>query len=165
MKLSKAGKKPPDPPQALLADGFVSLHSNLIDQLNAEIGLGTITSISSATKWLESTFLCVRLRQNPEHYGFPSSSGAKSLEEKLHDICRNGILALQECGLVRSEAQLSCTEYGDAMSRYSVRFATMKLILSLPPRLRYRTSYTFLVRLMNSKSIGSGKMRGQCTTS
>ena len=51
--------------------GFVigSLHQHLIEHLNAEIVLGTITDVSMSLEWLRSTFLYIRVNKNPKHYG------------------------------------------------------------------------------------------------
>ena len=46
-----------------------SLHRNLIEHLNAEIVLHTITDVTIALDWLHSTFFYIRVKQNPEHYG------------------------------------------------------------------------------------------------
>ena len=50
-----------------------SLHQHLIEHLNAEIVLGTISDVSVSLEWLRSTFLYIRVNKNPKHYG--SSSG------------------------------------------------------------------------------------------
>ncbi|KAK1040940.1 ATP-dependent DNA helicase MER3 [Friedmanniomyces endolithicus] len=110
------------------------LHRNLIDHLNADIGLGTITSAASAKKWLSGTFLHVRLKENPDHYKLQGDSYGQNLEECLDSICRNGIAALEESDLVQSTPKLHCTEFGDSMARYYLQFETMKVILALPPK-------------------------------
>lgn len=46
-----------------------SLHKNLVEHLNAEIVLNTITDISVAVEWLKYTFLYIRVMKNPAHYG------------------------------------------------------------------------------------------------
>lgn len=109
-----------------------SLHRNLIDHLNAEIGLGTITSASSAKKWLTGTFLFVRLKDNPDHYKLDGDASGGNLEERLEVICDKGIALLEENDLVTATPKLHCTEFGNAMSRYYVQFDTMKLIMALP---------------------------------
>lgn len=48
---------------------FCSLHHHLIEHLNAEIVLHTITDVSIALEWLKSTFLFIRIQKNPTHYG------------------------------------------------------------------------------------------------
>ncbi|KAI7191105.1 P-loop containing nucleoside triphosphate hydrolase protein [Hortaea werneckii] len=110
------------------------LHRNLIDHLNAEIGLGTVTSVSSAKKWLTGTFLYVRLTENPEHYKLDSDAPGRDLDERLENICRKAISQLEHYDLVRADEKLQCTEFGDAMARYYLRFDTMKVFLSLPPQ-------------------------------
>ncbi|KAK5174023.1 ATP-dependent DNA helicase MER3 [Saxophila tyrrhenica] len=110
------------------------LHRNLIDHLNAEIGLGTISSASSARKWLSSTFLYIRLKDNPEHYKIDGDGSNRNLEDRLEKICSNGIAALEEYDLVRVAPRLRCTEFGDAMARYYLQFDTMKVIMALPAK-------------------------------
>ncbi|KAI7636488.1 P-loop containing nucleoside triphosphate hydrolase protein, partial [Hortaea werneckii] len=110
------------------------LHRNLIDHLNAEIGLGTVTSVCSAKKWLTGTFLYVRLTENPEHYKLDSDAPGCDLDERLENICRKAISQLEHYDLVRADEKLQCTEFGDAMARYYLQFDTMKVFLSLPPQ-------------------------------
>ncbi|KAI9348199.1 Sec63 Brl domain-containing protein [Obelidium mucronatum] len=43
--------------------------SHLTDNLNAEISLGTVTTVDEAIKWLSYSYLFVRMRKNPFHYG------------------------------------------------------------------------------------------------
>ena len=47
---------------------FVSM---LCDHLNAEISLGTVTSVKEAVTWLSYTYLYVRMCRNPMVYGIP----------------------------------------------------------------------------------------------
>lgn len=46
-----------------------SLHSHLVEHLNAEIVLGTISDVNMALDWIRSTFLYIRTLKNPTHYG------------------------------------------------------------------------------------------------
>ncbi|KEF59166.1 uncharacterized protein A1O9_04010 [Exophiala aquamarina CBS 119918] len=41
----------------------------LVDNLNAEISLGTVTSVPEAITWLGYSYLFVRMRRNPQAYG------------------------------------------------------------------------------------------------
>jgi antiviral helicase SLH1 len=41
----------------------------MVDSLNAEIALGTITSVQDAIQWLGYTYLFVRMRREPFIYG------------------------------------------------------------------------------------------------
>lgn len=45
------------------------LAAKLIDNLNAEISLGTVTNIDEGIQWLGYTYMMVRMRQNPFAYG------------------------------------------------------------------------------------------------
>ncbi|KAJ5733918.1 hypothetical protein N7493_002704 [Penicillium malachiteum] len=106
------------------------LHLNLIDHLNAEIGLGNVTNVETATKWLAGTFLFVRLRRNPTYYKLKEGASEEDEDELLREICEKDIQLLRSCGLVENE-RFHSTEFGDAMARYYIRFETMKILLSL----------------------------------
>ena len=58
----------------------------------------------------------------------------RSLDDSIGQICERDIQLLQDAGLVSANEPLRCTEIGDAMARYYVKFRTMKEILALPPR-------------------------------
>ncbi|KAK4502972.1 hypothetical protein PRZ48_006399 [Zasmidium cellare] len=108
------------------------LHKNLVEHLNSEIGLGTVTNLSTAKKWLKGTFLYVRLKENPEHYHIEDQASGRDLDERLENICRNGIASLEEYDLVQGTTKLQCTEFGDVMARYYLKFDTMKDLLAMP---------------------------------
>ncbi|CUS11806.1 unnamed protein product [Tuber aestivum] len=111
------------------------LHENLVEHINAEIGLGTITNAESAKRWLRSTFLYVRLKKNPSHYAITGEKGIQGIEKRLEEICERNIKLLTEEGLVMVEGgRLRCSELGLAMARYYVKFGSMKTILSLKER-------------------------------
>lgn len=109
------------------------LHLNLIEHLNAEIGLGNVTDLEKATRWLAGTFLFVRLRRNPTYYKLKEGASEEDEEELLRQVCEKDIKLLQECGLVGTDG-LRSTQFGEAMARYYIRFETMKILLSLRPK-------------------------------
>jgi antiviral helicase SLH1 len=43
--------------------------AGITDSLNAEIALGTVTTVHEAIKWLGYTYLFVRMQKNPFQYG------------------------------------------------------------------------------------------------
>ncbi|CEJ61600.1 Putative DEAD/DEAH box helicase [Penicillium brasilianum] len=43
--------------------------ARLVDNLNAEIALGTVTSVSEAVQWLGYSYLFVRMKREPRNYG------------------------------------------------------------------------------------------------
>ena len=99
---------------------------------NAEIGLGTVTDIETAKRWLSGTFLAVRLVHNPNHYRLNGDTPEETPELQIEKICRKDLDLLQEADLVSKSQRLTCTPYGEAMARYYVKFATVKAILDLP---------------------------------
>lgn len=121
------------------------LHLNLIDHMNAEIGLGTIRDLDSARKWLVGTFLYVRLQQNPAHYKLEGSCSGQGIQEQVNDICFRDITLLREHNLASGEEYFRCTEFGHAMARYYVKYETMRVFMGLQPKstLSEVVSYVF----------------------
>jgi ATP-dependent DNA helicase HFM1/MER3 len=111
-----------------------TLHLNLIDHMNAEIGLGTIRDSLTARKWLTSTFLYVRLKQNPEYYKLDGSRSGQSVDEQLDDICHRDVTLLRECNLIAGDEYLQSTEFGHAMARYYIHFDSMRTLMGLQPK-------------------------------
>ena len=110
------------------------LHLNLIDHLNAEIGLGAVYDLYTAKRWLMGTFLYVRLGQNPDHYKLDGDEVNQNLDDRIERICKRDLGLLEETDLVSANDRLRATEFGDAMARYYVKFETMRVFLRLGPR-------------------------------
>ncbi|KZT69812.1 P-loop containing nucleoside triphosphate hydrolase protein, partial [Daedalea quercina L-15889] len=114
-----------------------SLHLNLSEHINSEVGLGTITDIETAKEWLHNSFLYRRIQKNPRHYAI-GKDGNQTWQQRLDDLVAQSIVKLQEAGLVaysdERDGQLCSTEYGDIMSKFYVKQSTMALILKLPER-------------------------------
>lgn len=110
------------------------LHLNLLEHLNAEIGLGSIFDLCSAKKWLAGTFLHVRFRRNPEHYRLDDNFSTSTDDDLLRQICEKDIGLLKEAELIEGLDRFKSTEFGNAMARCCVKFETMKLFLALPPK-------------------------------
>lgn len=112
------------------------LHQNLVEHLNAEIALGSIYDLASAKRWLRGSFLFVRIRQNPDNYKLDDNinQDAETSDDVVERISEKDVRLLQENGLVSPGTRFRATELGDAMARYCVKFDTMKMILSLPPK-------------------------------
>lgn len=101
------------------------LHENLIEHLVSEICLGTITNEATALKWLQSTFLYVRLLKNPVHYKL--DKGSISSSTILQEIRSKNLELLQYHNLIQksSDSKLEPTAFGLAMDIYYIRFPTM----------------------------------------
>ncbi|KAH8896664.1 P-loop containing nucleoside triphosphate hydrolase protein, partial [Thozetella sp. PMI_491] len=112
-----------------------TLHINLIEHLNAEICLGTITNQVSAETWLKGSFLNVRLRKNPSHYrlaGELDDNQDNNSRNLLKSICERDIALLQAAEIVADDEKFTATIYGRAMSKYLIKFETMELLMSIP---------------------------------
>lgn len=105
------------------------LANHLIEHLNSEIVLKTITSLPIAVDWIKSTFLYVRASKNPKHYKI-----MENVEKKLEEMCSMGIDSLAKYGLVtKSEesGEITSTGYGKLMAKYYLNFETMKKFLTI----------------------------------
>lgn len=60
-----------------------NLHRHLTEHLNAEVVLKTITNLDVAIQWLASTFLYVRAKKNPKHYGLPPVFTQEQIDRKM----------------------------------------------------------------------------------
>ncbi|KAJ4475641.1 hypothetical protein J3R30DRAFT_3294677 [Lentinula aciculospora] len=117
-----------------------SLHLNLSEHLNSEIGLGTITNVNSAKEWLKNSFLFQRIQKNPNHYSLGKSEN-QTWEDKVDDIVTQSVESLHNSQLISKEDgndAIVCTEYGDIMSKFYLRQRTMCLILDLSERASMR---------------------------
>jgi ATP-dependent DNA helicase HFM1/MER3 len=57
-----------------------TLHHSIVEHLNAEICLHTVTNMSQGIEWLQNTFLYIRAKKSPATYAVPSrptSSGGQ----------------------------------------------------------------------------------------
>lgn len=113
-----------------------TLHLNLIEHLNSEIGLGTVKDLYSAKAWLSGTFLSVRMKQNPRYYKFNCDTGSRDADERLELVCERDIKLLRDTELITKDQRFTCTKYGEAMSKYMVKFQTMRLLLTVPQHAR-----------------------------
>ncbi|XP_077134788.1 putative ATP-dependent DNA helicase HFM1 isoform X2 [Ranitomeya variabilis] len=106
-----------------------SLHRHLVEHLNAEITLHTITDVNIALEWIRSTFLYIRALKNPSHYGFPQGLDKVGIEAKLQELCFRNLNDLSSVGLIRMDEEINFkpTENGKLMTSYYIAFDTAKL--------------------------------------
>ena len=102
-----------------------SLHLNLAEHLNAEIGLGTITDISLAKEWLHNSFLFQRMKRNPKHYAMATADDHTTTTVGDELVLRS-IEQLEQTQLVQrvNDSKISgglcSTQFGEIMSKVSV---------------------------------------------
>ncbi|XP_073704911.1 probable ATP-dependent DNA helicase HFM1 [Garra rufa] len=105
-----------------------SLHTNLVEHLNAEIVLQTISDVNMALDWIRSTFLYIRALKNPKHYGFSPELDKCGIETKLQELCLKNLNSLASFNLITMDEDINIkpTETGKLMARYCVAFDTVK---------------------------------------
>ncbi|XP_064798161.1 probable ATP-dependent DNA helicase HFM1 isoform X2 [Oncorhynchus masou masou] len=105
-----------------------SLHTHLVEHLNAEIVLHTISDVNMALDWIRSSFLYIRALKNPKHYGFSTDLDRCGIEDKLQELCLKNLNSLASIGLISmdEDVNIKATEAGRLMARYCVAFDTMK---------------------------------------
>ncbi|XP_026062307.1 probable ATP-dependent DNA helicase HFM1 [Carassius auratus] len=105
-----------------------SLHTNLVEHLNAEIVLHTISDVNMALDWIRSTFLYIRALKNPKHYGFSPELDKCGIETKLQELCLKNLNSLASFNLITMDEDINIkpTEIGKLMARYCVAFDTVK---------------------------------------
>jgi antiviral helicase SLH1 len=73
------------------ADIVSKFQSKLLDNLNAEISRGTVSTITEAVEWLRYTYFYVRLRKNPVEYGLSwkqlGNNPDLAFDIYLNDLC------------------------------------------------------------------------------
>uniref|UniRef100_A0A3Q2Z9M2 DNA 3'-5' helicase n=1 Tax=Hippocampus comes TaxID=109280 RepID=A0A3Q2Z9M2_HIPCM len=86
-----------------------SLHSHLVEHLNAEIVLQTISDVNMALDWIRSTFLYIRALKNPEHY-----------------LCLKNLNSLSSINAITMDEDINIKPTaGRLMARYCIAFDTM----------------------------------------
>ncbi|XP_039199460.1 probable ATP-dependent DNA helicase HFM1 [Crotalus tigris] len=105
-----------------------SLHKHLIEHLNAEIVLHTITDVNIALEWVKSTFLYIRALKNPTYYGFSAGLDRNGIEAKLQELCLKNLNDLSSLDLIKMDDNLyfKTTETGRQMAWYYIAFDTVK---------------------------------------
>ena len=120
---------------SLLTNQF-PIESNFIallgDNLNAEISLGTVTSVSEAVEWLSYTYLFVRMRKNPLVYGIKHVElrDDPTLEMKRREIIIDAARKLDKARMIRFDERteiLSATDMGRTASHYYVKYDTIEV--------------------------------------
>ncbi|KAG8014030.1 putative ATP-dependent DNA helicase HFM1, partial [Nibea albiflora] len=89
-----------------------SLHSHLMEHLNAEIVLQTISDVNMALDWIRSTLLYIRALKNPTHYGFSADLDRYGIEAKLQELCLRNLSSLSSIGLIDMDEDINIKPTG-----------------------------------------------------
>lgn len=110
----------------------------IAEHLNAEVALGSVSTLQNAIDYVKSTFFYIRLRKNPELYRKNIGNCYKideklDLDEYIAEICRKLLSEMQEYDLLYFETKsnfIKSLDLGVEMSRYYVEFLTIKRLFA-----------------------------------
>ncbi|CAG7848419.1 Putative helicase mug81; AltName: Full=Meiotically up-regulated gene 81 protein [Serendipita indica DSM 11827] len=104
----------------------------ILDSLNAEIALGTVTNVAEGAEWLGYTYLFVRMRKNPMVYGMTHEDPVNDpdLIERRHSMITIAAKKLAEVGMIRfdeDKGSFSITDIGRIAAKFYVRYASIEV--------------------------------------
>ncbi|KAF3912422.1 hypothetical protein ABW20_dc0100492 [Dactylellina cionopaga] len=103
--------------------------SKLIDNLNAEVVLGTVKTRDDAVEWLGYTYLYIRMLRSPNIYNVGADyADDDALLQKRVDLVHSAAVALEKCHLVKYDAKsgrIQSTELGRIASHYYITHKSM----------------------------------------
>ena len=112
----------------------------LVDNLNAEIALGTVTSIPEAAQWLGYSYLFVRMQRNPLTYGIDWAEirDDPQLVQRRRKLAIDAARILQESQMIifnESTEELRAKDVGRIASQYYVLQTSIEIFnLMMSPR-------------------------------
>ncbi|KAH8409768.1 hypothetical protein KR222_006442 [Zaprionus bogoriensis] len=103
----------------------------LADNLNAEIGLGTISNVEEAIEWLSYTYLFVRMRINPHVYGIEYAELQKdpTLEARRRALIMSASMSLDKAKMMRFNQRtmdMNITDLGRTASHFYIKYDTVE---------------------------------------
>ncbi|XP_052197868.1 DExH-box ATP-dependent RNA helicase DExH17 [Diospyros lotus] len=111
------------------------LLSCVMEHLTAEIVQLTISDITRAIEWMKCSYLYVRMKKNPENYALKKGTPRNLVEKHIQDICVQNVNELSRNQMVWTDDDgflLKPLEPGKLMTKYYLRFNTMKNIMKSP---------------------------------
>eukprot|EP01065_Artemidia_motanka_P043101 TRINITY_DN5922_c1_g1_i1.p1 TRINITY_DN5922_c1_g1~~TRINITY_DN5922_c1_g1_i1.p1 ORF type:complete len:2177 (+),score=912.07 TRINITY_DN5922_c1_g1_i1:805-6531(+) len=99
--------------------------TRLVDQMNAEIVLGSVQNTKEANVWLAYTYLYVRMLRRPELYGIAKDEmeDDPQLEQRRADLVHTAASTLDRAGLIkydRKSGLFQSTDLGRVASHYYI---------------------------------------------
>ena len=134
------------------------LVGKLKDVLATEIAQGVVTNMDTAISWFKTTFLFVRLRQNPSKYAMDKSW--RTIDEYIIHLLQTALESLAGAKMIEFQHSktISATPGCHIMSQRMVSFESMRSIASLP---HDATRYQILVMLSKMEVFSSHVFRNE----
>ncbi|KAH9528174.1 activating signal cointegrator 1 complex subunit [Dermatophagoides farinae] len=127
----------------------------LVDNLNAEIVLGTVCNIREIVDWLKYTYLYIRMQRNPLEYGLKSIAAHDLglIIDHLTGLAKSSAEQLDRAQMIRynpeREATVDATHLGRIASHFYIQYET---IVHLNEQLRDVMDIGNILHLMSSAS-------------
>ncbi|KAM0787951.1 hypothetical protein ACM66B_006155 [Microbotryomycetes sp. NB124-2] len=104
----------------------------LVDSLNAEVSLGTVTTMDEGVRWLGYSYLFVRMRKNPLVYGMVVDDVLQDplLGSKRMALMNNSVKRLLETQMVKYDADLGTlepTDLGRIAAKYYIKNGSIEV--------------------------------------
>ncbi|XP_021299206.1 DExH-box ATP-dependent RNA helicase DExH17 [Herrania umbratica] len=123
-----------------LLNGCEMVESQLLscvtEHLTAEIVQLTISDITKAIEWMKCSYLYVRMKKNPENYAVRKGIPRDRIEKHMQEICVKNVNELSYHQMIQTDEDgfiLKPQEPGRLMTKYYLKFNTMKHIMQAPP--------------------------------
>ncbi|VDN27489.1 unnamed protein product [Gongylonema pulchrum] len=109
--------------------------SRIYDNLNAEIALGSVSSIAEAVEWLKYTYFYIRAKLNPLSYGISRKDLADdpNLDEYLAKLVTGAATKLDLSQMIRFDSlngYMSSTDLGRIASNFYVKYETVDVFMN-----------------------------------
>ena len=106
--------------------------AKLVDNLNAEIALGTVTSIPEAVKWISYSYLFVRMKRNPMAYGIEWSEydNDRMLVQRRRKLATDAARTLQQSQMIifnETAEELRSKDIGRIASQYYIQHSSIQI--------------------------------------
>ena len=106
--------------------------AGLTDVLNAEISLGTVTTVEEGMRWLSYTFLNVRMRKNPLNYGMDwkdlqEADGLVMKRRQLIVSAAKSLVKAQMISFDEDTGLLAPKDLGRIASNYYITISTIEI--------------------------------------
>ncbi|XP_053202364.1 probable ATP-dependent DNA helicase HFM1 [Panonychus citri] len=111
-----------------------NIHQSLAEIFMAEIERHTITTISQAVEWVQSTFFHIRVHKNKQNYALDPNWTEERVEQKVRDICVKELNGLKKYKLIEIDGEtgaVKATEIGRMMAIKSISYQTMCTFMEL----------------------------------
>ncbi|CAK7228554.1 Putative steryl acetyl hydrolase mug81 [Sporothrix eucalyptigena] len=110
--------------------------AKLVDNLNAEIALGTVTSISEAVQWIGYSYLFVRMRRNPMAYGIDWAEFAQDpmLVQRRRQLAVQAARTLQQSQMIiynETTEELRSKDVGRIASQFYILHSSIQIFNSM----------------------------------